>query len=178
MNISYLKELFSYESSTGVLVWKYRPEFHFETNRAFLVFNSQYAFKVAGCLGSCGYHVVGVDGKKLYSHRVCYALYHGKWPKNQIDHIDGDRTNNKISNLRDIGAKENQRNRRINNNNKTGLTGVRWDKDRGAFRATIKVNYKTIHLTYTDDFFEACCARISANNKYKFHENHGKRQTR
>lgn len=59
--------------------------------------------------------------------------------------------------------------------NKTGISGVYWCKDRKKWTARISVNNKTKYLGRFDDFFEACCARKSADNTYNFHMNHGKR---
>jgi hypothetical protein len=65
----------------------------------------------------------------------------GEWPAGEVDHIDGDRTNNKWSNLRDVPRLENAQNkRRANANNRTGLLGVSPDKKR--FRAVITANGK------------------------------------
>ena len=80
-------------------------------------------------------------------HRLAYFYVNGVFPQNQIDHINGIRTDNRFSNLRSVTNKENSHNRqRLNKNNSTGLSGVLFDKARGLFRASIQIDGKSKHL--------------------------------
>ena len=135
----------------------------------------RHAGDVAGCVKSGGYRVVGYKGKSFYAHRLIWKLVYGSAPKDQIDHIDGNRDNNKIDNLRDVSHKENQRNRRIAKDNKPGYTGVYFSRRKKNYYARITtLEGKRKCLGYFDDFDDAVKARKAAEIKYGFHENHGK----
>ena len=102
----------------------------------------------------------------------------GSFPVNEIDHRDQDKDNNRFDNLRDVTRQVNSRNHRIQNRNKTGVTGVFYEAKRRKYRASIRVNYKTIHLGRFDSIEDAAKARAAANLKYGFSPNHGiKRQS-
>lgn len=94
-----IRYLLSYDSSTGVFVWK-----HPQSNR--VAPNS-----VAGSASSpIGYLRLGIDGKLYFAHRLAWLYVYGHWPDGEIDHIDGDRLNNRIDNLRIVNRRENSRN--------------------------------------------------------------------
>lgn len=101
---------------------------------------------VAGCLDVRGYVQIEVLGYPTKGHRVVYAITHGRWPEGDVDHIDGDRANNRPANLREVTNSLNQQNlRSARSHNRTGLLGVSPGR-RGKFRATIVVNKKQRHL--------------------------------
>lgn len=100
---------------------------------------------VAGGLNAKGYCLIRVDGIQYKAHRLAWLYVYGKHPDNHIDHIDGDRENNKIINLRDVTSHGNGQNRRSCNSNSTsGYLGV--SKNGKGFTATIKVDYKRTGL--------------------------------
>ena len=99
----------------------------------------------------------------------------GVWPKNQIDHDDHVRHNNRWKNLFEATQRKNSKNQSKSKRNKSGVTGVFWIKKDRSWSATIFINNKHTHLLQSKDKFEAICARMSANNKYGFHENHGRK---
>lgn len=108
---------------------------------------------------------------RILVHRVIWLLHYKSWPSDEIDHIDGNRSNNKIQNLRVVAAIENAKNLRLSKLNTSGRTGVYSMNSR--FAAAIGYRYKTIFLGVGT--FEECVAlRESAENKYGYHENHGK----
>ena len=76
-----------------------------------------------------GYGRVTFKGKRVYLHRLAWLLHYGEWPQNQVDHIDGDRTNNSITNLRDVDHTANAQNVHVAKG-RTGLLGVSWDRER------------------------------------------------
>lgn len=112
-----------------------------------------------------------IGNRQFLAHRIAWFIHSGEWPKCQIDHINGNGVDNRIKNLRDVSNSENQKNRRLASNNKTGISGVYLYKN--GFKSQIKSNRKNHHLGTFVDFFEACCARKSAENKFGFHSNHG-----
>ena len=92
----------------------------------------------------------------------------------QVDHINGVRDFNPIANLRNASQIENSRNLSKPKSNKSGVMGVSRDKVNRKWRATIKVNYRQINIGRFASFNDAVQARVEAEKKYGFHENHGK----
>lgn len=78
----------------------------------------------AGGLNGYGYIKIGIDGTQYSAHHLAWYLHHGEWPQGEIDHINGDRADNRISNLRVVSHRQNQRNRGVQCNNRLGLRGV------------------------------------------------------
>lgn len=152
-------DVFAYEPETGRLTWKMsRPG------------RGCIAGREAGGNAHHGYRAVMLNGRKLYVHRIAWELIHGAIPEGMcIDHVDGDRSNNRLSNLRLATLSMNQRNAKFPRNNKTGIIGV-YPKSNG-----FVVRCASRELGYFGDFFEACCARKSAELRNGYHENHGRK---
>lgn len=98
------------------------------------------------CVNNNGYLCVRVLGRLYTQHRLAWLYVHGKFPAGQIDHINGDRQDNRISNLRDVGTLTNNRNRLHNKNNTSGYRGVTFDKANNKWMAQITVDNKNIKL--------------------------------
>jgi len=160
--IEELKRLFDYDPSTGILTRKV------STNpRA-------RAGDEAGWLEHYGYRKVNVCGKCFPVHRICYAIYHGVDPyPMQIDHINHDRSDNRIENLRLVSHQENSKNQKRRSDNNSGVTGVVWNKRDNRWVAQIRLNGKSKSLGYFTNKADAIAARRAAEEKYGFHENHG-----
>lgn len=114
-----------------------------------------------------GYVRISVEpGKFLQAHRLAWALVHGKWPDQIIDHINGDRADNRFDNLRDISTKMNiQNQRRASKNNKSGLLGVSWSKTMKRWVARIYYDRKYHSLGCFDTAEEAHDAYVSAKRE-------------
>jgi hypothetical protein len=111
-----------------VLYWKEKTEKHIPDLRIRNVTNTKYAGKPAGCIDDKGYVRLRLFGKGIRAHRIIWCMTYGEWPADgmDIDHIDGDRLNNDISNLRVVSKSINARNRHtVRSDSKTGLLGVR-----------------------------------------------------
>jgi hypothetical protein len=132
------------------------------------------AGSAAGSMGSAGYRRVKINGAEWKEHRLIFAYYHGRWPKGQIDHIDGDKANNAIENLREVSASDNQKNKTMHRNNTSGHMGVVWRRNRSKWVAEIMVERKRLFLGYFGTFSEAVAARRKAEVDCGFHPNHGK----
>ena len=175
----WLHECFELDVDTGTLIWKVRPLHHFKTTRGQKIANTKFAGKEVGSISSEGYRVVRVtwEGTKLQEqqHRVIWAMHYGQWPTKNIDHIDGNRANNAITNLREVTVQENARNRTISKTNKSGHIGVRGDKEK--WRAEIRVSGISIYLGRYANIEDAIAARQAAEIKYGYHENHGRNST-
>lgn len=132
--IEKIVDLLEYKADKGVFLWKISPSHRVR------------AGMVAGHSHGNGYTHLKIFGRQIAAHRVAWAVVYGKWPEKQIDHIDGDKSNNRIENLRDIGAKENTQNQRRckASNLSCGLLGV--SKNRGKWQAQIKVAGRRKHL--------------------------------
>jgi len=105
------------------------------------------AGSIAGTITRYGYRVVTIDRQNYLAHRLVWLVEHGSWPEQDIDHIDGNKLNNHISNLRDVSRSVNQQNRKkVLSNNTTGLLGVSYHKGTKTYRATIGLNRKGINL--------------------------------
>lgn len=121
---------------------------------------------VAGCVNSSGYVMLSFDGLLCLAHRVAWLVMHGKWPDDQLDHVDGDRTNNRISNLRECTYAENHQNRGMHSNNTSGVQGVCLFKPTGKWAAYICVNGKRINLGLFNSIEEAAAARAEAKARH------------
>jgi hypothetical protein len=162
--INKLREILAYDAHTGELTWKTDVKY----SRAKAGEKPKYT------IDKDGYMRLKANRKVHIAHRVAWMIVNGEIPHDmQIDHVNHDRTDNRLENLRLVSNKGNQRNRSLNKNNKTGLCGVRrrW---KNSYIADIRVNGKKISLGSFDNIFDAACARISAQNKYNFHKNHGR----
>lgn len=124
--VQYLRERFDYDPETGVLTWRKQPLANFASVRAGKIWNSRFAGVAAGYVNPDGYLRIKFDGRNFRAHRLAYAIATGVDPgAMEIDHIDGDRLNNRISNLRLATNAENTRHR-IGQNamNTSGFRGV------------------------------------------------------
>ena len=157
-----LRELFHYDPLTGVL-----------TRRVSVSSNAQ-AGDITGTVDGKGYLQVMIDRKNYRVHRLAWLYVHGIFPDNSIDHINGDTSDNRIINLRDVLQSENGKNQTMPKTNKSGIMGVRWYRQRGKWHAQICVNRKRIHLGYYEDLELAALVRQEAELKYGFHLNHGR----
>ncbi|HAN9010013.1 TPA: HNH endonuclease [Escherichia coli] len=129
----------------------------------------------AGCMHSHGYKAFRVKNKLIYCHRAVWIIHNGDIPKGmQIDHINGDRSDNRIENLRLVSHMENHKNLKRYVRRKPGVTGVNMDV-RGKWSARISIDGKIVCLGTFIDFICACEARIVAEVNAKYHKNSGMR---
>jgi hypothetical protein len=132
-----LKEVLSYSEEDGIFTWKI-PQAN----------NKIKVGSVAGCVHSSGAWEIGLSRKLFKAHRLAWLYVYGEFPSEWIDHIDGDRTNNRINNLRLCTPAENQMNRKKSVNNTSGFKGVSWDKEVNMWKATVQLDGVRKHLGY------------------------------
>jgi hypothetical protein len=120
---------------------------------------------IAGCVRKDGYRVVRIDGKLYLAHRLVWLIHHGCIPP-MLDHINMDRTNNRIENLREASNAENMCNSLARSTNTSGVKGVSWFKPIKKWAAVIGIPGKSIHLGYFNDISEAEQAMRTAREKY------------
>lgn len=137
-------------------------------------FNSRFAGKEAFTANNRGYGYGTLCRRNILAHVVAWALYYGEWPDQFIDHIDGDRSNNRIDNLRKVSRMDNQRNVKMSARNKSGTMGVYWASDRNQWRAEIGDGKRRIKIGSYSTLEEAVAARKAAEEKLNYHANHGR----
>lgn len=109
-----------------------------------------------------GYRQITLQGEAFMAHRLAWLYVYGEWPKEEIDHINGNRSDNRITNLRKASRKQNMENKRLYRNSTSGVRGVSWDKKSQKWRAHIRSNGKSAHLGFYEDLGEASAAARAA----------------
>lgn len=172
-----LLQLLSYDPETGKLFWKERGIELFPAKSAARarcmcnLWNRRYAGTEAFTTVSDGYFTGSIFGSNFKAQRVIWEMAYGSDP-DQIDHIDGNRSNNRVANLRDVSLAENARNRRVPVNNKSGVIGVyRWQQEGFTYWVATVMGRA---IAYCNTFDEAVAARKAAEREHGFHENHGR----
>jgi hypothetical protein len=165
-SVEYLEQCFAYDSETGVLRWLHRPREHFRSPWSYAQFFKNVAGTPAGNVAKHGYISIGLDGRRLYAHRVIWKMVTGEEPP-AIDHRDGDGLNNRWDNLRRATQSENLRNANTGFASLYGLPkGVTFDKARGLFIAQISVNNRCKHLGRFGTVEEAAAAYAVAAGEF------------
>lgn len=171
---SKLKKLFHVDFATGQLKWKHRPVSMFNNPRECAVWNARYEGKVAGFDDPAGYRLVSIENHKFKLHRVVWAMAHGEWPNGHIDHINGQKSDNRLLNLRVVTKSENGRNSKMNSANSSGAMGVSWVPERRKWQAYITVDGRRKSLGRFPDIKQAIDARKAAELEHNYHQNHGR----
>ena len=142
------KELLDYDPETGVFTWKIAP-----LSKPSIIGNAAGTPRL-------GYSVITIDRTGYRAHRLAWAWVHGEEPPAVIDHVDGKKDNNAISNLRDGAGGVNAMNRPVHR--AKNLVGVCFQEERKRFL----VSFRNKAIYVGRDFFEAVCARKSAECKF------------
>ena len=145
ISASLIKDLVEYDPLRGTFVWKFRPVSMFKSEKFQKIWNTRFANQKAFSVDNkAGYLKGAVLGKEYLAHRVAWAVYHGSWPCGEIDHINGNRSDNRISNLREASRTENARN--CTNTGSFGYSGVIYEAKLRKFRARIMADRKSHHI--------------------------------
>ena len=122
-----------------------------------------------------GYLIISIGGKRYKSHRLVFLYMDGVFPddETEIDHADGNRSNNRYSNLILSNRKDNAKNKKKYSSNTSGVSGVTLHGC-GLWRARINVDGKRVSLGLFENFDDAVKARKDAEIKYNYSENHGR----
>ena len=182
LSYEYLHSILTYDSETGELYHKPRPRDMFKSDKDWKAWNTRYANKKAGYPANTKPHLkfgywkihMSILGKHRLAHRIVWFMHYGEWPKNQIDHINGNNLDNRIENLRDVSNAENARNKTRFSNNTSGVTGVYWYERYKKWNVKCDMNGKSYNLGYFTHKEDAIAARKEAELKYGYHENHGR----
>lgn len=148
-----LHGLLSYDPNSGVFTW---------------LKSTSYRVKVgdtAGSKNSNGYLLIQIDSKRYLAHRLAWLYVYGVWPKDEIDHINGARTDNRLCNLREATSSENNQNYCMRTDNTSGYVGVGWHKRDRKWQAQIQHNKKKISLGTYDTPEEAHAVYVKAKRE-------------
>jgi hypothetical protein len=141
-----LREVIDYDPERGVLIWK-------------------KSGNVAGYVGKEGYRNVCVDGRMYREHRLAWLHATGSWPKQSLDHINGSRADNRLTNLREASGMQNAKNMKRPVTNTSGLKGASWHKRSGKWQAAIMCDRKLKHLGLFETAEEAHAAYCEAASR-------------
>mgnify|MGYP003472828410 FL=1 len=157
IDIEKLRDTLAFCPDTGIFTWR--------TNRQKSLIGKENKEVL-----NTGYITVRVFGRRYLAHRLAWAYTYGHLPSAYIDHINGDKSDNRICNLRECSHAENHQNMAIQSNNKSGYIGVGWHRLRNKWRASITINRKHIHLGFyptAEAAYEAYCEAKSKYHKFQ-----------
>lgn len=174
LSFSVVSQVVRYDPETGQFYWLIRPASLFQDAKTMKRWNTRYAGKETFLQNYRGYRKARIFNKNYWAHRVAWVLRYGEWPVGHIDHIDGNPSNNRIENLRDVSPVVNMRNQKKRSDNRSGITGVFWDHKREKWRAEIQVeDSKSLFLGYHDTIQAASQSREKAKKENGYADRHG-----
>lgn len=158
-----VRRLLDYNQETGDLIWKRDGGARVKGSIAGHVKKNE---------SGKSYLAITIRGVPFQAHRLAF-LWMGEDLPEQVDHDDGNGLNNAWINLNRSNQNNNSKNCKLKNNNSSGIPDVCFEGKKGLWRVRISLNRKRISLGRYKNFFDACCARKSAELKYGYHCNHG-----
>ena len=151
-----VRELFDFNADTGILTRK-------------SVLRSKKADRASGCLTNNGYLVVSIDCATYLLHRVIWLYVYGYFPEHDIDHINRDKCDNRLENLREATRACNVKNTGLRSDNTSGVKGVYWHTQARKWNPKIFLEGRGISLGLFYDFTEAVAHRLAAEQCLGFH---------
>lgn len=165
ISIDVLRHKLAYDNVLGVLIWKMSPS------------NNVNVGRVAGYIRTDGYRMLTINGVITYAHHAIWRINKGEIPAGyKIDHINGVRSDNRMSNLRLVTHQQNAKNQKRKITNTSGVTGVYFNRERTRWIANICVDGRTKYLGIFTSIIDAIAERKRAEKEFGFHENHGRSQ--
>lgn len=149
------RQLFSYNRRTGILRWRVDRVAHLKSGNDIILAR---AGSVAGANHICGYRTVSVRNERFLVHRIAWLIVRGRWPANELDHVNGDKADNRFVNLREATKSQNGQNRGPQKNNRSGFKGVSWGTRDKKWVARIKIGKKYVSLGAFDTAIAAAAA--------------------
>jgi hypothetical protein len=155
---SQLRVRLDYDPATGIFTWhKRKPIWPYD-----LTWNSRYAGNTAGSTDRKNRVVIKINGVPYFAHRLAWVWMTGEWPDLEIDHHDGNPSNNRWSNLRVATSSQNSMNSRLRSDNTSGFKGVYWDRRCQRWHAQVMLSNKRRSLGHFDTPEAAKLARDAA----------------
>lgn len=150
-----LRELLEYSPETGVFKWRVNRQGHCK------------AADVAGARRHDGYIRITVDQHRVWAHRLVWLYVNGTWPLQQIDHINGNPSDNRLANLRDVSPQTNMQNERQARRRKNGgtLLGAHWCMTWKRWKSSIITSGKLMHVGWFDTEQQAHDAYVAAKRR-------------
>lgn len=153
-------EALHYEPTTGVFTWAIKRK------------GAKGIGRVAGGLDADGYWRIKLDYQEIKAHRLAWMYVYGAWPVGELDHINHNKTDNRISNLREVTRSENLQNRPMLKNNQSGYQGVHWEPGRKKWRASVAIAGKQRIIGRFGNRDEAHAAYCAAAAQVHTHNPH------
>lgn len=147
LTVEELKKHLTYNPETGSFTWNKNG-------------------KQAGGKNELGYVCLILSRRKYRCHRLAWFYSFGVWPDGEIDHINRNKSDNRICNLRIIGHSENAQNKIAQSNSKSGIKGVFWQRDIRRWKVIVRVSRKTVHNRSFVFLHDAIFDSIEAYKKY------------
>ena len=154
-----LKQLFVYDRDIGLFTRRIAVGRH----------GCHTAGTIAGTRQNKGYLVISIDGRRYVAHRLAWLYEYGVWPTTDLDHVNENKSDNRIFNLRLVTRAQNMQNVTKHKHNTSGCKGVSWLRDRAKWRAYIFNGYKQTHLGLYASFNDAVKARLKAEQEHHTH---------
>lgn len=161
-SIATLHQILRYEPDTGRLFWRDRDR-------------NLSGLEAGGTASPDGYRRIRINGQIRLAHRIILAMTTGEWPLAQVDHINGNRADNRIENLRSVSRAENQRNKATYRSNTSGISGVYWHKQSLKWCVAVQSGGKRKFIGLFCDIEAARAARNDAAQAVGLHPNHGRK---
>jgi hypothetical protein len=157
MTADEVRALIDYDPSTGAFQWKARSNAYFDKRRI---------GRSVGAVSNKGYLRITINKKRYLAHRLAILIQEGEWPQGEVDHINGEKTDNRYANLRVASRHENMQNTKLFAANSSGYAGVSIDRSTSLWRARITHKRKEFHLGSYKTKEEAYQAYLVAKAKY------------
>lgn len=161
MDQKFLKENLKYDPDTGIFTW-------------LSSLGTASKGDVAGTETADGYKTIKIGGKTYRLHRLAFLYMLGVFPEKTVDHINGNRGDNRFSNLNDAGQSTNLRNSKISIRNKSGIVGVFWNKKENGWRSIVRRPCGKIMYKLSSSFLDACAWRKSKEIEFGYSINFGR----
>jgi len=173
-----VRKLLDYDPETGLFTWKARDPKWFSDEKwgpewRAAQWNSRCAGRPAFTTKKeRGYLSGTIFGSFYRAHRIAWLYHYGTWP-DEIDHINGDTSDNRIENLRSVSHTENMRNCKLRKDNSSGVSGVNWSKTAKKWSARCNTDNGRKFLGYFNCLTAARVAKAKEEATWGYHENHG-----
>jgi HNH endonuclease/AP2 domain len=154
VSVEIVRARLDFDPTSGFFKWKLPP-----INRP------ELKGQIAGRLAHTGYWNISINGQRFQAHRLAWLYVFGQMPVNEIDHVNGDRADNRIINLREATRQQNNWNISKPSHNTSDVKGVTWHKSHNKWQARIGLNGDNIHLGYFQNINDAQAAYSEASSR-------------